>query len=261
MKKAAILSALSLLLTSVLFAQSTTPRVHYYYNSGWLVETARHVLVFDFVTHPESGTTTTALSRDLQKAAAGDKKIVVFISHDHNDHFDSSVFRLDIPGQQITYVLGWQPKVKPALSSLHILAPGDSLIQKDYHVFTHAATDDGSGFLVLMDGKAIYHAGDHALWAESLLPDFEAGLTYVKSKAPVIDLAFLPAARGMFVHCKTDSTMEKGLQVSALILRPKTIALQHIGCTDQLPQYSQTADRLAALRTKWMIPRKYNQSF
>ena len=74
-------------------------------------------------------------------------------------------------------------------------------------------------------------------------------------------LAFLPAARGMFVHCKTDSTMEKGVKVSALILPPKTIALQHIGCTDQLPQYSQTADRLAALRTKWMIPRKYNQSF
>jgi L-ascorbate metabolism protein UlaG (beta-lactamase superfamily) len=261
MKKAAILSALCLLLTSVVCAQSANPRVHYYYNSGWLVETDRHVLVFDFVTHPESGTTTTALSRDLQQAAAGNKKIVVFISHDHNDHFDSSVFRLNVPGQEITYILGWRPKVNPGLSSLHVLAPGDSLIRADYRVFTHAATDDGSGFLVLLDGQAIYHAGDHALWAEALLPDFQNALLYVKSKAPVIDLAFLPAARGMFVHCKTDSTLEKGLQVSALILRPKTIALQHIGCADQLPLYSQTADWLAALRTKWMIPRKYNQSF
>ena len=117
------------------------------------------------------------------------------------------------------------------------------------------------GFLVQVDGYSIYHAGDHALWVEELLPAFTKELEYIRSKAPTIDLAFLPAAKGMAVQCATDSAMIKGVRISALLLRPKAIALQHIGCADQLGSYTQIREALSALPTRWIIPVRFNQSF
>lgn len=242
-------------------AQTGNPRVHYFYNSGWLVETPYHVLVFDFVPHAPSGITMATLEGKVKQAASGGKKVVQFITHDHPDHFTDSVYSLDKSGGGITYVLGWKSKAMPAVGSARVVAPGDSLISNTLNVYAHAATDEGSGFLVKVDGYTIYHAGDHALWVEELLPDFTRELEYISGKATTIDLAFLPAARGLFVQCATDSVMEKGVRLAALLLRPKTIALQHIGCPDKLASYEQTRRTLAALPARWIIPTRYNQAF
>lgn len=253
------LFALSLFATAQ--KANTPPRVHYFYNSGWLVETPQHVLVFDFVAHPASGITTATLQTELQRATAGGKPVLHFITHDHPDHYDSSVFGLEKSFRNITYVLGWQPTALPTARDLKVVLPGDSLVGNSYRVYAHAATDEGSGLLVQVDGYNIYHAGDHALWAESLLPDFTRELTYIRSKAATIDLAFLPAARGTFVQCAVDSVMEKGVRLSAMLLQPKAIALQHIGCPDRLSGYGQVRQALAALPTRWIVPQRYNQSF
>lgn len=261
--KKAIASALFLLVAIVsLSAQEKKPlHTHYFYNSGWLVETPKHVLVFDFVPHAPSGITHATLATEVQRAAAGGKKVVQFITHDHPDHYSDSVFSLRESMGPITYVLGWKPRALPAARSLQLVLPGDSLVSDHLAVFAHAATDDGSGFLVKVDGYSIYHAGDHALWVEELLPAFTKELEYIRSKASSIDLAFLPAAKGMAVQCATDSVMEKGVRISAMLLRPGTIALQHIGCADKLGSYEQIRKSLAALPARWIIPVRYNQSF
>lgn len=261
--KKAFASALFLFVAIVsLSAQEKKPlRTHYFYNSGWLVETPKHVLVFDFVPHAPSGITYATLATQLQRAAAGGKKVVQFITHDHADHFSDSVFTLEnkIPG--MTYVLGWKPRALPAARSLQLVLPGDSLVSDHLVVYAHAATDDGSGFLVKVDGYSIYHAGDHALWVEELLPAFTKELEYIRSKASSIDLAFLPAARGIAVQCAIDSVMEKGVRISALLLQPRSIALQHIGCADKLASYAQIRNTLSAIPTRWIIPVQFNQSF
>lgn len=261
--KKAFASALFLLAAIVsLSAQDKRPlRTHYFYNSGWLVETPGHVLVFDFVPHAASCITTATLADEVQQAAAGGKKVVQFITHDHPDHYTDSVFTLEnqIPG--ITYVLGWKPRMTPAVQSVQLVLPGDSLVSNTLSVYAHAATDEGSGFLVKVDGYNIYHAGDHALWVEELLPAFTKELEYIRSKAPSIDLAFLPAAKGMAVQCATDSVMQKGVRISALLLQPKAIALQHIGCADKLGSYRQIREALSAINTRWILPARFNQSF
>ncbi len=245
------------------FAQTSkpVPPIHYFYNSGWLVETSNHAIIFDFITDTASGITLQTLEEKLAPALKKKKKILVFISHDHQDHFDSTIFSLSkkIPG--IQYLLGWDYKKETPAVSLSILKPGDSLVTSDYTIYTHAATDEGSAFLLHIDDYTIYHGGDHALWAGELLPAFAEELNYIRKKASNIDLAFLPAAKGMFTQCAYDSIIEKGLRISAEILSPGYIALQHIGCADKLWQYELAHKNLAAISTKWIVPVKYNQDF
>lgn len=262
-KKAPLLALLLFVLSQSAPAQGTAslPRVHYFYNSGWLVETPKYALVFDFVAHKESGISIATLKQALHRAAAARKKVLLFITHNHPDHFDSSVFNLAGEVSNLTYVLGWAPPQKPSLPSWHAVLPGDSLVRNDYAVYTHAANDDGVGFLLKVDGYTIYHAGDHALWAEELLPDFRRQLEYIRAKAPAIDLAFVPAARGLGVQCAIDSVIQKGVQMSAEILQPRVLALQHIGCPEHLARYRQIREALPAVRSQWIIPEAYNWSF
>lgn len=257
-----LLVALILLTTNALSQRvAGILRLHYFYNSGWLVETSRHLLVFDFIPHAKSNISFNSILDELKKASTPNKELLIFISHDHEDHFNDSIFTLKPENLAPKFIIGWKPVKPPIVSNLTILSPGDSLATKGVTVFTHAATDDGSAFLVEVDGVVIYHAGDHALWIEDLLPQFTKSLKEIKNKARQIDLAFIPAARGMFTNCAVDSTIEKGVRLSVNILQPRVVALQHIGCEDKLFQYKQVSNRLAGLNTRWVIPSTYGSSF
>ncbi|HEX7844447.1 MAG TPA: hypothetical protein VF476_01535 [Chitinophagaceae bacterium] len=234
-------------------------RLHYFYNSGWLIETDQHILIFDFIPNSAAGISLTTLQQKILDTKTN-KRILIFVTHGHEDHFDESIFDL-ASRRNVSIILGWEPEKKPNIERLFVVKPGDSLISRNYAVYAHQATDEGSGLLVKIDGLTIYHAGDHALWAEALLTEFTDQLTYIKNKATAIDIAFLPAARGMFVKCVSDSLIEKGLKLSAEILKPATLALQHIGCADKLPQYQLIKERLTAIKTNWVVPGKYDQSF
>lgn len=233
--------------------------IHYFYNSGWMIETDRHAIVIDFIPHTPSGSTPELLQDFLQQAVSGGKKILMMVTHDHKDHFDPAILQLSnaIPG--IEYIFGWKYAPVPSVR-MKTMNPGDSLIQPGYKIYTHASTDDGVGFLLNIDGYTIYHAGDHALWAEQLLQTFTDELKLIRSKADHIDLAFIPAARGMFTKCAYDSIIEKGIQLSIDILKPDAIALQHVGCEDKLSLYDRAYQKLKG-KEKWIVPSRYNQVF
>ena len=263
MKKIVCVIVLTVLTLSKTEAQNIAgvSRLHYFYNSGWLVETDKHVLLFDFIPSAEAAVSFATLQQELNRGTAPNKKLFIFISHDHEDHFNSSIFWLGENDRNVEFILGWKPAKSPSVAALTMLHPGDSLVKDEISVFTHPATDDGSAFLVKIDSLSIYHAGDHALWAESLLPQFTQALQMTKQKAGKIDLAFLPAARGMFTKCAVDSNIEKGVQLSAAILQPVVTALQHIGCADKLFRYRQTAQKLADIKTRWISPDRYNIAY
>ncbi|MBB1284934.1 MBL fold metallo-hydrolase [Flavisolibacter sp. BT320] len=246
-------------LSASLFAQEEKqpPGIHYFYNSGWLVETTRHLLVFDFVPDPKAGVSFADLQKRINETSAN-KPLLVFISHNHPDHFTDSIFTLQQQARTMRFILGWKPTSPPAVKNLSLLFPGDSLVQNDLSVFTHPATDDGSAFLVTIDDLTIYHAGDHALWVEEIAGDYTAPLEKFRTKALRIDLAFLPAARGLMMGCAVDSVMEKSVCLAATILQPKKVALQHIGCTDALHRYKQVRQNLTALKVDWIIPEAFN---
>ena len=154
MKKIFCFIALSLLLLSGTKGQGIAgiSRLHYFYTSGWLVETEKHVLLFDFIPSADAAISFATLQQELKKGTTSNKKLIVFISHDHEDHFNKSIFWLGENKSNVEFVLGWKPAQKPSVSALSILNPGDSLVRNNLSVFTHPATDDGSAFLVKIDG-------------------------------------------------------------------------------------------------------------
>ena len=262
-KTLAIISCFCMLAVSANAQQSRpVPYVHYFYNSGWLISAADHFIVFDFIPHAASGVTLDDLKKRLYIGHSLGKKIVVMITHEHQDHFDPAIFQLTKDFPDIEFILGWKYPSAPAKNT-HTLNAGDSLIMGDYKVYTHAATDDGVGFLFVNKFFSIYHAGDHALWADQILQPFTDELKLIRSKADRIDLAFLPAARGMFTKCAYDSVIEKGLLTSLEILDPGIIGLQHVGCKDKLSVYKTAYKYLSAkikLKT-WIVPYRFSQDF
>lgn len=260
MKIIVLIAALTLFLQSHIPPKKEALKVHYFYNSGWLIETPKHAIIIDFIPHATAGITD--LQQLLQKAADHDKKILMMFTHDHNDHFNKSTVDLAKQFPKIQFVFGWNYQ-SDVPKHMKTMINRDSILSSDYKIYSHVSTDDGVGFLLQIDGYNIYHAGDHALWADQLLDQFTSELNFIRSKTKQVDIAFVPAVRGMFTKCAYDSVMAKGLELSANILKPRVMALQHLGCEDKFGVYEQAHETLKQKTgiKEWIVPTRFNQQF
>lgn len=122
-------------------------KVYPIYHSGFLVELEKHILLFDYWQKPLPLIDT-------------NKPIYVFISHDHHDHYDPKVkevvkdfkYKRFIADEEIT-----DPdfiKVKA----------NEKITVDDLKITTLRSTDKGVAFIVEVEEKRIYHAGDLHLW-------------------------------------------------------------------------------------------------
>jgi L-ascorbate metabolism protein UlaG (beta-lactamase superfamily) len=108
------------------------------------------------------------------------KKIIVFASHAHRDHFNPDIFRLTDKYPDLTFVLSSDIELPgndgervsaSAGQRTNILSAAPS---SDYELFdaqggmircrTLRSTDCGVAFLLQYRGKTVYHAGDLNLW-------------------------------------------------------------------------------------------------
>ena len=120
-------------------------KVTHLYHSGCLVELDDHILLFDYYQGE--------LNLDPNKP------LYVFASHSHQDHFTESVF--DIRHPYITYIFSSSvPKTFPAL----YLDANQTYKMHDMTIKTLLSTDEGCAFIVEVEGKTIYHAGDLNWW-------------------------------------------------------------------------------------------------
>jgi hypothetical protein len=95
------------------------------------------------------------------------KKVTVFVSHEHSDHYSPAIFYWSKVIENINYVLGWKPDIE---HSYVYMAPREKKSIDDLEILTIKSTDAGVGFLVKVDGLVIFHGGDHAYWGGSTPP-------------------------------------------------------------------------------------------
>ena len=171
--------------------------VHYLYNSGFALETEKHLFIFDYyLDDPPSGGLRHGVINPREIAALG-KETVVLVSHGHFDHFNRVIFgwRGAIPG--VRYVLSSDIPHRPGIAAA--IAPGE---ERDFGDFTLRAlhsTDLGVAFLIKTEGLTLYHGGDLNWWhweGEPEEDNREMALLYKKEIDSLagehIDLAFLP---------------------------------------------------------------------
>ncbi len=213
-------------------------RIWHLYHSGWAVETARHLLIFDFVDAAGYDTVSRLATRLLQDAERDRRRTVVFVSHEHRDHYSPAIYgwRKQAPG--ITYVFGWN--LRRSGNRVVLDARADTLVE-GIRVRTAESTDLGVGFLVAVDGLRIFHAGDLAEWGESDRARYRREIDWLAAFQPEIDIAFLPIATG--ATCDALEDIERGADYALMKLRPAVAFPMHVQCTDRLDLYRRYAER------------------
>ena len=159
--------------------------VTYLYHSGFVVEFDDIVLVFDYY------------KGELPETVRG-KKLYVFSSHYHKDHFQYKVFDWALE-YDATYVLSKDIRTKGPEGRTVKVKRRQSLSVDELQIQTLRSTDEGVAFLVRVKGITLYHAGDLNWWHweeegpeynEKMKRDYQAEIGTIEGEH--IDLAFVP---------------------------------------------------------------------
>ena len=133
--------------------------VTYYHHSGFSVSSGDILLVFDYwrgkaSRFPEAlGVTPEKLARFSE--------VYVFITHEHEDHFDGVVYTWD-QYAPVTYIIADE---LPEKARGRRMKKGDEVTLSDrMQVKAYGSTDSGVSFLVTLDGMNFFHAGDLNFW-------------------------------------------------------------------------------------------------
>lgn len=161
-------------------------KITYIHHSSFSVELENCILLFDY------------FKGKLPKWD-DNKKIYVFSSHQHHDHFDAIIFDLEKKYSNVTYILSDDIKNTKS-SNTKFVKPNQNVCIDNLEIKTLESTDLGVAFVVKVEGKRIYHAGDLNYWhwenENSDEENMNAGLRYKKEINKIknldFDIAFIP---------------------------------------------------------------------
>lgn len=212
--------------------------VWYLGHAGWLVRTAEHDLIFDF-TGPigEGGPDSGGLS---PQALAG-RRVVLFISHSHGDHFKRRVLDLRNAVEDLVVVMGWE---EPGAGAVVVPPDGKWTEVSGARVFALHHEFDGipeGFFLVRSGGLTIYHSGDHGTWSDPPNETFRANIDRLTGAADRIDLAFISA----FGERGGRGALNAGDVYGIKTLKPRVTFPMHCGGCEE--KYAAFAEEAAAL--------------
>ncbi len=181
--------------------------ITFVHHSCFVVETEERVLIFDYFRNGNvNGYEFTGTLPEFEK----EKPLYVFASHAHQDHFDLEILRWEADFPKIHYILskdirlsdrylernGISPKVKEKVTFVQTLKTYEV---DDMKIRTLKSTDAGVAFLIGMEGRYIYHAGDLNLWKWDGAGDLVNGKETRAYKHEInkladyeIDVAFVP---------------------------------------------------------------------
>lgn len=167
-------------------------KITYIHHSSFCVELENSILLFDY------------FKGELPKFDIN-KKLYVFASHFHEDHFDKCIFDIQNVHPDVTYILSKDIKrhrskyIKAAKNSV-VVNFDENISVDDMKIKTLESSDIGVAFLIEIEGKIIYHAGDLNWWhwegensdEENKYAEnkFKDGIDKIKGLD--IDLAFVP---------------------------------------------------------------------
>ncbi len=137
-------------------------------HSGVAVETAGHLLIFDYSDdRPVAGGGRSLANGVIEPSEIAGRRVVVFISHEHHDHFwrDSISWLEGMRDLRLVVspeVAEADDRYAPRPGVVDVLPPESERRIGGLRVETLRSTDSGVAFLVEVDGLTVFHAGDHS---------------------------------------------------------------------------------------------------
>lgn len=119
-------------------------QVQYIFQSCFVIELESHILLFDYY-------------KGELPTFSTNKPLYVFVSHSHHDHYNPEIY--SIPHPNITYIISKDVDTRGIK-----LGPNEQITIDDIEIQTLLSTDLGIAFVILVEGRYIYHAGDLHWW-------------------------------------------------------------------------------------------------
>ena len=157
-------------------------KVTFIEHSSFMVEMEQNVLLFDYY-------------QGEIPSFDGSKTLYVFASHSHADHYDPAIWKLKEQYKDIHYILS--DDIKDNRGAV-VMKAHEKKEVAGIEIETLRSNDMGVAFLVEVEGKTIYHAGDLNWWHWNGEPEedneyykktFQDEMKYLEGKK--IDLAFM----------------------------------------------------------------------
>lgn len=193
--------------------------IEYLGGSGFLAAVGETGLLFDASEHgPDK-----RILPDKQTLSSF-KKLYVFVSHHHSDHFSETIY--DLCGEDAVYIVGFDiPQPHRGVR----MNPGEERGFGPVQVHACGSTDEGVSFLVEYAGITFFHAGDLNLWHwrdESSINEIQhAEKAFYDCIAQIprknIDVAFFP------VDPRQGSMYDAGAGYFVMTVKPRIMIPMH----------------------------------
>lgn len=132
-------------------------KITYIYHSSFVIETEKITIIFDYWKDP---------AQIIPNIIENSKKLYVFSSHFHEDHFNPIIFQFRKIQPNVEFILS-----KDILKH-HKAHQGDGIFLQKHDIFqddslfvkAYGSTDVGVSWYLKCEGKNIFHAGDLNDW-------------------------------------------------------------------------------------------------
>jgi len=163
--------------------------VTFFYHSCVAVESAEAFLLFDYFSKEST----------VKIPFPNNKKIYIFSSHGHSDHYSPYIFNDDFVPDPASYILSNDIEDAPKDKSILWVKPYQTYTLDNLTIKTFGTTDLGVSFLVNIDGFQLFHSGDLNWWhwehfskADQELEKVGFQNEIAKLPKDPLDLAFVP---------------------------------------------------------------------
>ncbi len=233
-------------------------QIYFLHHSAVCLVINESLLVFDyFMPNLGDGMASGSISDEEIKNA---KRVYVFASHSHGDHFNKCVFEWEKLNSNTTYL------VDDTINYPHEKAVKMSRGQEYDDGYLRAkefgSTDIGGSFYVECKGKSFFHAGDLNYWhwrdegdanySRQMQLYFDREMKYLRANVQSIDYAFFPVDKRM------GSGHEEGVDMFIDLMKPANFipihfvdfadtlafAAKHLGGTTKVFAVRKNGDKL-----------------
>lgn len=177
-----------------------TVEVWYLAHSGFAVSVDDTLLIFDYYLDTCDTDERSLASGVIVPEEIKHKKVLVFSSHRHPDHFNPVILSWKEKLPQAEFFLSSDIPKQYHREWTHLLEPYQMYENEELKIQTFKSTDEGVAFLVTLHGIKLYHAGDlnwwhwdeeSKAWNGDIAARFKHEISLIKDFP--IDIAFLTA--------------------------------------------------------------------
>lgn len=141
----------------------------YLYNSGFLLETGRVNILFDYYRKGQD---------IIRRLLASELPLYVLVSHSHADHFNPDCLGWRSKHRDVRYIFSDElsEAAIPKKNDITYLPVGGSYVDEYLVVEAFGSTDLGCSFYLAVDGISVFHAGDlnNWHWTDESMPEESA---------------------------------------------------------------------------------------